>query len=221
VQHGFRQFSSTATDLFDDNTRAQNLAPAVVDHQSGRQPPRFRLAAVKENRPRVYEDFIAVAEDLVRRKVTLPRHLGISGASNGGLLVGNMLTLRPALFGAVVCQVPLLDMDRYHKLLAGASWIAEYGNPGVPKERAALRTFSPYHNVKKGVKYPRTLFTASTRDDRVHPGHARKMAAKMRAMGHDVLFYENVDGGHGGTADNEQAAFMAALVYTFLWEQLQ
>jgi prolyl oligopeptidase len=183
--------------------------------------PGWHQAALKQNRHRAYEDFIAVAEDLIRRKVTSPRHLGVKGESNGGLLVGNMLTRRPDLFGAVVCQVPLLDMERYHKLLAGASWVAEYGNPDVPAEWKSLRTISPYHNVRKGVRYPKALFTSSTRDDRVHPGHARRMVAKMRALGHDVLYYENLEGGHYGSADNQQEAFMSALAYTFLWNELQ
>jgi prolyl oligopeptidase len=183
--------------------------------------PQWHQAALKANRHKAYEDFIAVAEDLVKRKVTTPRHLGTMGGSNGGLLMGNMLTRRPDLFGAIVCQVPLLDMRRYHKLLAGASWVAEYGNPDVPSEWEFIRTFSPYHNVKKGVKYPRTLFTTSTRDDRVHPGHARKMVARMKEMGHDVLYYENIEGGHAGSADNKQAAFMSALAYRFLWQQLK
>jgi prolyl oligopeptidase len=183
--------------------------------------PKWHQAALKAHRRRAYEDFIAVAEDLVQRKVTSPNHLGIMGGSNGGLLMGNMLTMRPDLFGGVVCQVPLLDMQRYHKLLAGASWMAEYGNPDIADEWEFIRTFSPYHNVKPGVKYPRTLFTTSTRDDRVHPGHARKMVAKMKRQGHDVLYYENIEGGHGGAADNKQRAFMSALAYTFLWKELQ
>jgi len=182
--------------------------------------PRWHEAALKANRPRAYEDFIAVAEDAVRRKVTSPKHLGCLGGSNGGLLVGNMLTRRPDLFGAIVCESPLLDMRRYHKLLAGASWMGEYGNPDDPKEWAFIQGFSPYANVKKDVKYPRTLFTSSTRDDRVHPGHARKMVAKMEAQGHDVLYYENVEGGHAGSANNKQTAFMSALAYQFLWNQL-
>lgn len=182
--------------------------------------PAWHQAALKENRKRAYEDFIAVAEDLVRRKVTSPAHLGALGGSNGGLLVGNMLTMRPDLFGAIVCQAPLLDMRRYHKLLAGASWMAEYGDPDRPEEWEFIREFSPYHNVKAGTKYPRTLFTTSTRDDRVHPGHARKMVALMKSMGHDVLYYENIEGGHAGAADNRQAAFKSALAYTFLWNEL-
>jgi len=183
--------------------------------------PQWHKAAMKANRHRAYEDFAAVAKDLVDRKVTSPKHLGAMGRSNGGLLVGNMLTLYPDRFGAIVCGSPLLDMLRYHKLLAGASWIDEYGDPDKPDELAALKTFSPYYNVKADVKYPRTLFTTSTRDDRVHPGHARKMAARMLAMGHNVLLYENIEGGHGAAADNKQAAFMEALAYTFLWKELK
>jgi prolyl oligopeptidase len=182
--------------------------------------PRWHQAALKENRHKAYEDFIAVGEDLIRRKVTSTPHLGIQGGSNGGLLMGNMLTLRPDLWGAIVCQVPLLDMRRYHTLLAGASWMEEYGNPDDPKEWAFIEGFSPYHQLKAGVKYPPTLFTTSTRDDRVHPGHARKMMARMSEMGQDVLYYENIEGGHGGAANNQQAAHMAALAYTFLWQRL-
>ena len=182
--------------------------------------PKWHQAAIKANRPRAYEDFIAVAEDLVRRRVTSPRHLGCIGGSNGGLLVGNMLIRRPDLFGAIVCESPLLDMRRYHKLLAGASWMGEYGNPDDPKDWKFIRTFSPYQNVAKEVKYPPTLFTSTTRDDRVHPGHARKMVAKMEAQGHNVRYYENVEGGHGSGANNQQQAFMTALAYTFLWKEL-
>jgi prolyl oligopeptidase len=183
--------------------------------------PEWHKAAMKANRHRAYEDFAAVAKELVDRKVTSPKHLGAMGRSNGGLLVGNMLTLYPERFGAIVCGSPLLDMLRYHKLPAGASWIDEYGDPDKPEELAWLKTFSPYYNVKADIKYPRTLFTTSTRDDRVHPGHARKMAARMLAMGHNVLLYENIEGGHGAAADNKQAAFMEALAYTFLWKELK
>jgi prolyl oligopeptidase len=182
--------------------------------------PAWHQAALKASRPRAYEDFAAVAQDLIARRVTSAEHLGIMGGSNGGLLMGNMLTMYPQLFGAIVCQVPLLDMRRYHTLLAGASWMAEFGNPDLPEEWAFIKTFSPYHNVAADAAYPRVLFTTSTRDDRVHPGHARKMVAKMKAQGHDVLYYENIEGGHGGAANNKQAAFMAALAYTFLWHEL-
>lgn len=183
--------------------------------------PDWHHQALKENRNRAYEDFIAVAEDLTRRGVTEPKHLGIQGGSNGGLLMGNMYVQRPDLFGAVVCQVPLLDMKRYHLLLAGASWMAEYGDPEKPEEWAYLKNFSAYQNVRADQKYPTMLITTSTRDDRVHPGHARKMVAKLKEMGHKVHYYENIEGGHAGAADNSQRAFMQALVWEFLWSTLK
>jgi prolyl oligopeptidase len=186
----------------------------------GEYGPSWHQAALKDKRHRAYEDFAAVAKDLFARKVTSPSALGIQGGSNGGLLVGNMATLYPDLFQAVVCQVPLLDMKRYNKLLAGASWMAEYGNPDIPAEWSFIKTFSPYHNVVENRKYPNVLFTTSTRDDRVHPGHARKMMAKMESQGHSVLYYENIEGGHGGAANNKQSAFMQAIAYTFLKKQL-
>ena len=182
--------------------------------------PSWHRSALKENRPLAYQDFAAVAEDLVRREVTTPRQLGTMGGSNGGLLMGNMLTRRPELFGAVVAQVPLFDMRRYHELLAGASWMAEYGDPDITEEWAFIRGFSPYHNVDAEADYPPVLVTTSTRDDRVHPGHARKMVAKLTAMDHGVDYYENVEGGHAGAADNAQSAFMWALAYEFLWRHL-
>jgi prolyl oligopeptidase len=185
--------------------------------------PAWHETAIRENRQRAYDDFIAVAEDLSARRVTSPGHLGIIGGSNGGLLVGVMMTERPDLFGAVVCQAPLLDMRRYSHLLAGASWMGEYGNPDVPADWAFISRYSPYQNVREGVAYPRVLFTTSTRDDRVHPGHARKMAFRMEEQKHDVLFYENTEGGHGdgGAANNEQRAFEAAMTFSFLLKQLQ
>ena len=183
--------------------------------------PGWHQAALKPNRQRAYDDFAAIAEDLIARKVTSPAHLGIQGGSNGGLLMGVMLTQRPELFGAVVCQVPLLDMKRYHLLLAGASWMGEYGNPDVPAEWDYISRYSPYQKVVAGKKYPRTLLMTSTRDDRVHPGHARKMAAKLADQGHDVLYYENTEGGHGGAANNAQRARMTALAFTFLQKQLK
>ena len=186
----------------------------------GEYGPRWHQAALKENRLRAYEDFAAVAKDLVARGGTSKQRLGIQGGSNGGLLVGNMITLYPELFEAGVCQVPLLDMKRYNKLLAGASWMAEYGNPDYPDQWAYIRKFSPYQNVQPSVAYPKVLFTTSTRDDRVHPGHARKMMAKMESQGHAVWYYENIEGGHGGAANNKQSAFMQALAYTFLKQEL-
>jgi prolyl oligopeptidase len=183
--------------------------------------PAWHQAALKHNRQRAFDDFVAIAEDLVARRVTSPKHLGIMGGSNGGLLTGVMLTQRPDLFGAVVSQVPLLDMRQYHKLLAGASWMAEYGDPDLPEDWEYIRKYSPYHNVVKPARYPRVLFTTSTRDDRVHPGHARKMTARMQELGHSVLLYENIEGGHGGAANNQQQAYMNALAYTFLMQELR
>ena len=183
--------------------------------------PRWHRAGLKENRQRVYDDFYAVAEDLIRRGITSPEHLGILGGSNGGLLTGVAFTQRPDLFGAVVSMVPLLDMQRYHKLLAGASWMAEYGNPDNPEEWAYISKYSPYHNVEEAADYPRVFFATSTRDDRVHPGHARKMVAKMESLGHDVLYYENTEGGHAAASTNQQRAFMDALMYSYLLQELE
>ena len=185
----------------------------------GEYGPRWHQAALKQNRHKAYEDMAAVAQDLVSRRITSARHLGVQGGSNGGLLTGNMLTQYPELFGAVVVQVPLLDMKRYSHLLAGASWMAEYGNPDTA-DWEFIKTFSPYHLFDPAKDYPPVLFTTSTRDDRVHPGHARKMAARMIDAGKNVTYYENIEGGHGGAANNAQAAHMSALAYSFLWEQL-
>ncbi len=182
--------------------------------------PEWHQAALKGRRQRAYDDFIAVAEDLIARHVTSPRRLGIMGGSNGGLLMGVMLTQRPDLFRAVVIQVPLLDMLRFHKLLAGASWIAEYGDPEIPEEAEFLRHISPYHNLAAGRPYPEPLFVTSTRDDRVHPGHARKMAAKMAALGLPFLYYENVEGGHSAAANLRQRAHHYALEFTYLTRKL-
>ena len=178
--------------------------------------PRWHQAALKEKRTRAYEDFEAVAKDLIRRKITSTKHLAAQGGSNGGLLMGNMLTRSPELFSAIVCQVPLLDMKRFNKLLAGASWMAEYGNPDIPEEWAYIKNLSPYHNLDKNKNYPRVFFTTSTRDDRVHPGHARKMVAKLKSLDKDVLYYENIEGGHGGAADNNQVAHLYSMIYTYL-----
>jgi prolyl oligopeptidase len=186
----------------------------------GEYGPRWHSAALKGDRHLVYEDFAAVAQDLVTRGLTTPARLGAQGGSNGGLLMGVMLTRYPERFGAIVAAVPLLDMLRYHLLPAGASWMAEYGDPEDPADREDLLAFSPYHQLRADRRYPPILLTTSTRDDRVHPGHARKLVARMREYGLPVTYYENVEGGHGGSADNEQAAFMSALDYEFLWRHL-
>ncbi len=186
--------------------------------------PGWHQAAVKANKQNSYDDFAAVAEDLIKRRITRPERLAIQGGSNGGLLVGAVMLQRPELFSAVVCQVPLLDMKRYHRLLAGASWMAEFGDPDQPEEWAFIQRYSPYQNVKPPregeAPLPRVLFVTSTRDDRVHPGHARKMAARMREQGHALLYWENIEGGHGGAADNAQRAQMSALEFSFLWQTL-
>lgn len=186
----------------------------------GEYGPAWHLAAQRENRQKSYNDFYAIAEDVIRKRVTSPQHLGIRGGSGGGLLVGMLFTQRPELFGAVVSQVPLLDMKRYNKLLAGASWVAEYGDPDNPDDWAFLQNYSPYHNLDPDKEYPRVFFTTSTRDDRVHPGHARKMVAKMNAMGKPNFYYENTEGGHGGAANNRQQARVQALIYSYLLNEL-
>ncbi|MFH1266449.1 MAG: prolyl oligopeptidase family serine peptidase [Planctomycetota bacterium] len=182
--------------------------------------PRWHQAALKENRQKAFDDFLGVAEDLVARKITSPARLGIMGGSNGGLLVGAAFTQRPDLFRAVVCQVPLLDMLRYTRLLAGPSWAAEYGDPDDARMRPFLAAYSPYHNLKPDAAYPEVFFMTSTKDDRVHPGHARKMAAKMTAMGHKVFYFENIEGGHGAAANLLQRARRYALEYVYLDEKL-
>lgn len=182
--------------------------------------PDWHRAALRENRQRAFDDFAAIAEDLIQNKITSPRHLGIQGGSNGGLLTSVAFTQRPDLFNAVVSSVPLTDMLRHHKLLAGASWMEEYGNPDDPKMREVLLKYSPYHNLRADTRYPEVLFTTSTKDDRVHPAHARKMVAKMKQLGHPVLYYENIDGGHAGAANLKDRVLVMALEFTYLWHKL-
>jgi len=186
----------------------------------GEYGPGWHTQAMRAGRHLVAEDFAAVATDLVDRGITRVEQLGAVGGSNGGLLMGIMLTAYPQLFGALVCQVPLLDMRRYHLLLAGASWVAEYGDPDDPDEWEFISEYSPYQNISADAAYPPVLITTSTRDDRVHPGHARKMTAALQDAGHRVWYYENIEGGHGGAADNAQAAFKSALSFSFLWRML-
>jgi prolyl oligopeptidase len=183
--------------------------------------PNWHTSVVKANRHKVYEDFSAVAKDLAARKVTSAAHLGAMGGSNGGLLMGNMLTQYPELFGAIVCQVPLLDMKRYSHLLAGASWMDEYGDPDDPEQWKFIQTFSPYQLESASKTYPPVLFLTSTRDDRVHPGHARKLAAKLLGDKKPVYFWEDVEGGHGGAATSDQRATMWAMSYSFIWKELK
>lgn len=187
----------------------------------GEYGPKWHQAGLKEKRQNVYDDFHAIAEDLIERKITSAEHLGITGGSNGGLLVGVAFTQRPDLYNAVMCLVPLLDMKRYNKLLAGASWMGEYGDPDIPEEWDFIKEYSPYHNLKEDSVYPEVFFYTSTRDDRVHPGHARKMAAKMIDMGHPIYYYENMEGGHAGASTNKQSAKSAALKFSYMLMKLK
>lgn len=182
--------------------------------------PRWHEAALKENRQRSYDDFIAVSEHLIETGVTGPEKLGIIGRSNGGLLMGAMLTQRPELYAAINIGVPLFDMKRYNKLLAGASWMGEYGNPDIPEEWAYISQYSPYQKLEADQSYPKALFYTSTKDDRVHPGHARKAAAKLAELGYDFYYYENIEGGHGGTANQDQLAYRTAVEYVYFVRRL-
>jgi prolyl oligopeptidase len=211
-------YSSTRGKLWLENGGVYVLANI---RGGGEYGPKWHQAGLKTQRQRIYDDFISVAEDLVSKKLTSPKHLGIEGGSNGGLLMGVMFTQRPDLFNAVVCAVPLLDMLRYDKLLAGASWVGEYGSPADAKEGAFLKSISPYHNVKADVKYPEVFFVTSTKDDRVHPGHARKMAKRMEDQNHSFLYYENIDGGHSAAANLKETAKRLALQHVYLMQKLK
>jgi prolyl oligopeptidase len=185
---------------------------------------RWHEAGRREGKAVSHDDFAAVARDLVRRGVTRPNRIAAEGGSNGGLLIANMLTRHPEAFGALFCTIPLVDMRRYHKLLAGSSWIAEYGDPDKPEDWAFLSKISAYHTAEAGRPYPPILIATSRRDDRVHPGHARKFAAKLQALGYSALFYEPATGGHGYGKGNAEVAQFAALGLTFLrraigWEE--
>lgn len=225
VLHGYGGFEHALTPAYDPIVGRAWLAYRHVHvvagiRGGGEFGPRWHQAALGPQRHRAYEDFAAVARDLVARGVTRVERLGCTGRSNGGLLVGNMLTGFPEDVGAVVCQVPLLDMLRYHLLLAGASWTAEYGDPELPEAREWLRTFSPYHRLDPARPTPPVYLATSTRDDRVHPGHARKMAALLAEQGRDVTYWENMEGGHGGASTPEGWATWHALAWSFLHERL-
>ncbi len=182
--------------------------------------PMWHQTAIRENKQRTWDDFIAVAEDLVARKVTAPDHLGIQGGSQGGLLVGTAFTQRPDLFDAAIVQIPLFDMLRYHLIGRGASWIGEYGDPRIPEQREWIEGYSPYQKIVAGVDYPSPFLWASTADDRTHPAHARKGAAKLKALGQPYYYYEEMTGGHSGGVDNEQRAQLQALQYVYLLQRL-
>lgn len=182
--------------------------------------PAWHQSALRENRQRAFDDFAAVGEDLIARKVTSPRRLGIYGRSNGGVLTTVSMTQRPDLFNAVVVESPLIDMLRYHKLSAGASWVAEYGNPDVAGDRAFISAYSGYQKLKAGVTYPEPYVTTNTEDDRVHPGHARKFAARLSQLGAPYLYFENTFGGHSNDADPALNAERWARHYVYLSQKL-
>ncbi len=182
--------------------------------------PNWHQTAIRENKQRTWDDFIAVGGDLVKRGFTSPQHLGIQGGSQGGLLVGTAFTQRPDLFGAAIVQIPLFDMLRYHLIGRGASWIGEYGDPRIPEQRAWIEGYSPYQKIVEGVDYPSPFLWASTADDRTHPAHARKGAAKLKALGQPYYYYEEMTGGHSGGVDNEQRAQLQALQFIYLMERL-
>ena len=182
--------------------------------------PAWHEAGLKTHRQRIYDDFAAVAKDLIARQITSSRRLGIVGGSNGGLLMGVELTQHPDLWNAVDMQVPLLDMLRFEQIEAGASWVGEYGSVSVPAERAFLASISPYQNLKTGVKYPEPFIWTTTKDDRVGPQHARKFAAKMRAMGLPYLFYEVIEGGHGAGANQSEKAHTSAMEFDYFARKL-
>jgi prolyl oligopeptidase len=182
--------------------------------------PKWHQAAIQEKHQTNFDDMIAVAEDLIKRKVTSPKHLGIQGGSQGGLLVSGTFVQRPDLFNAVVSAVPLADMKRFNKLLAGASWMAEYGNPDTD-DWETMKLWSPYQNLNPKKDYPKVYYWTNTRDDRVHPAHARKMVARLQEYSKPVYYYENTEGGHGGGANLNQQAYTSALSYAYLWMMLR
>jgi prolyl oligopeptidase len=182
--------------------------------------PAWHEAGLKTHRQIIYDDFASVAKDLIARRITSPRRLGIMGGSNGGLLMGVEFTQHPELYDAVDIQVPLLDMMRFEVIQAGASWVGEYGSVSNPDERAFLKSISPYQNIKPGVKYPEPFIWTTTKDDRVGPQHARKFAAKLDSLGIPYLFYEVTEGGHGSGANIKERAHTTALEYTYFARRL-
>jgi prolyl oligopeptidase len=226
ILHGYGGFEISQVPRYSGTTGAAWLARGGVWVEAnirggGEFGPAWHKAAIKDKHIHNFEDFSAVARDLIARKITSPQHLGIMGGSQGGLLVGGTFTLYPDLFHAVVAQIPLADMKRYSHLLAGASWESEYGDPDKPEDWAYIQTWSPYQQLRKDVQYPTPFYWTNTRDDRVHPAHARKMVAKLQSQGHPVYYFENTEGGHGSGAVNKETARVTALQYAYLWMMLK
>jgi prolyl oligopeptidase len=233
VQYAYGGFlSATLPVYYEDPSRPQHGALAgklwvsrggvlVLSNIRGGSEfgPSWHQAGLKEKRQQVFDDFIAISEDLIRTGVTSKGKLGAIGRSNGGLLMGVVMNQRPDLYAAIVNGVPLLDMQRYTRLGAGASWVAEYGDPDSD-DWTFMSRWSPYQNLREGVAYPPVFYYTSTKDDRVHPGHARKAAARLKSFGRDYYYYENMEGGHGGTANQEQLAYRIALEYTYFARRL-
>jgi prolyl oligopeptidase len=225
IQYGYGGFQISETPYYSGSRGKSWLKDGGIFvianiRGGGEFGPDWHQAAIKENKQKSYDDFIAVTEDIIRRNISRPEKIGIYGGSNGGLLVGAVMVQRPDLYKAVACLVPLLDMKRYSELLAGNSWIAEYGDPEIPEEWDYIKKYSPYQNVKEGQDYPVVIFLTSTRDDRVHPGHARKMTAKMEEMGYEVYLFENTEGGHGVSYTPDHIARLTAIYFSFFHDQL-
>jgi len=234
VQYGYGGFLSAVLPVYyEDPGRPQHGALAgklwisrggvlvLANIRGGSEyGPAWHSAVLKENRQKAFDDFISVSEALIESGVTRPEKLGAIGRSNGGLLMGAILTQRPELYAAIDCGVPLFDMKRYTKLGAGASWIGEYGDPDDPDDWAYISRYSPYQQLRADEPYPKVLFYTSTQDDRVHPAHARKAAARMKELGYDYFYYENIEGGHGGTSNQEQLAYRTALEYAYFAHML-
>lgn len=226
ILYGYGGFNISVTPAFNEINaplwleRGGVLAFANI-RGGGEYGAKWHQAALKLNRHKAYEDFFSIAQDLINKKITSRNHLGARGGSNGGLLMGVCYTQRPDLFKAIDCLVPLLDMLRFHKLLAGASWVAEYGSVENEEEKTYLESYSPYQNINRDkIKDTTILLYTSTKDDRVHPGHARKMAAKIKELNLPYFYFENLDGGHGGSSNFSERARQMALEYTFFHQQL-
>jgi prolyl oligopeptidase len=223
--YGYGGFQSSQVPAYSGTLGAlwleQGNAYVVANLRGGGEfGPQWHQTAQGANKQRTWDDYIAVAEDLIRRRITSPRRLGVVGGSQGGLLVGTAITQRPELFNAAIIQVPLFDMLRYHLIGAGASWIGEYGDPRIPEQRTWIEGYSPYQRLVRGRTYPTPFILTSTADDRVHPAHGRKAAARLAELGQPYYYYENIEGGHAAAANLRETARRLALEYTYASRRL-